>query len=82
MKPLERETIAERFPRLLAQFQNSEFADHVRAGLAGIDDVPFYFTRFDSVVDRLPACPVFEVDAGIHHQTPSAEQFLVQSDSI
>src|SRR6478736_2286891 len=78
MEVLDRELVAERLLRLLAQLEDFQLAHHVRARLARVDDVAFDFARFDAVVDRLLAGPVLGVDAGVDDEAPGAEQLHVE----
>src|SRR5688572_19555207 len=54
---LRRELCAERVARLVAQFEQSQLPDHVRACLAGHDDVALDLARLEAIVDRLLARP-------------------------
>src|SRR5206468_9436326 len=65
MELLEGEAIAERFSGFVTKLQDFQFADHICASLAGVDDVSFHFAGLDAVVYGLLAGPVFRVDPGI-----------------
>ena len=74
----QREAIAERLPRLLPKLDDFQLADHVRARLPRIHDVPFDFACLDPVIDALLARPLLGVEPGIDDQAPRAEQLLIE----
>src|SRR5437762_5189471 len=78
MKFLEGEPVAKRLLRLFTQLDNLQLAQHVRAGLAGIDDVSLDFAWLDAVVDRLLARPVLRMNAGIDNEPARAKQFRIE----
>src|SRR6185503_5386963 len=75
VEALQRKSVAEGPLRLLAQLEDFQFADHVRACLAGINDVAFDFGGFDAVIDRLLPRPMLGVQAGVDDQAPRAKLF-------
>src|ERR1041384_8175358 len=74
----QREAIAERLLRLLTELDDLQLPHHVRAGLAGVHDIPLHLAGFDAVVDGLLPCPFLPMQTGVDHETTSAEQFRVE----
>ncbi len=76
MKFLHGEPRLQRFLRFRALYENFQLADLVRAGLSGPDDVTIYFCRRYAVVERLLACPVQRMEAGVDDEAPGAKQLV------
>src|SRR5262245_13488237 len=78
VKRLHREPVPGRGVGLVAQLEDLELADHVRARLTGIHDVPFDLAWLDAVLDRLLACPALRVQSGVDDETFGAPQLEIQ----
>ena len=78
----QRKLVAQRLAGFLAQLDNLQLPDHVRARLAGEHHVALHFAGFDAVVDGLLAGPVLGVQSGIDHQTACAPQCIVELSEL
>src|SRR5882757_2364603 len=78
MKTLHREPRTERLLRAGSLRKNLEFANLIRACLAGHYDITLDFRGRNSVIDGLLPGPMLCMQPGIDHQSPRAEQFIGQ----